>query len=134
MPEDVDARISIHEDKKPLIVFMDRPNLPGNLGTLIRSCDAFGVDGVVVFGHAADLYEPQTVRASLGTLFALPFVILGPLTGSLADRVSKTRIIRAANLMEVFVMGSALAAFFFVPNGPFTAMVPRRWNRVVEVS
>jgi len=74
MPEDVDARISIHEDKKPLIVFMDRPNLPGNLGTLIRSCDAFGVDGVVVFGHAADLYEPQTVRASLGTLFALPVV------------------------------------------------------------
>ena len=74
IPEDSDARISIREDKKPLILFMDRPNLPGNLGTLIRSCDAFGVDGVVVFGHAADLYEPQTVRASLGTLFALPVI------------------------------------------------------------
>jgi len=49
----------------------------------------------------------------VGMLFSLPFVVLGPLTGSLADRVSKTRVIRAANLMEVFVMGCALAAFFF---------------------
>ncbi len=47
----------------------------------------------------------------VGVLFALPFVVLGPLTGSLADRVSKTRVIRAANLMEVFVMGTALASF-----------------------
>lgn len=45
-------------------------------------------------------------------LFALPFVLLGPLTGALADRVSKTRIVRAANLLEVLVMGCGTVALF----------------------
>ncbi|MDF1839246.1 MAG: MFS transporter [Planctomycetota bacterium] len=45
------------------------------------------------------------------TLFALPFVLLGPLTGVLADRVSKTRIVWWANAMEIGVMVCALLAF-----------------------
>ncbi len=45
------------------------------------------------------------------TLFSLPFVLFGALTGSLADRVSKTVVIRGANLMEVAVMALALGAF-----------------------
>ncbi|MGZ4593132.1 MAG: TrmH family RNA methyltransferase [Actinomycetes bacterium] len=57
----------------PVVVF-DRPTSPGNLGTLIRSSDAFGASGVVVCGHAADIYDPRTVRASTGSLFALPTV------------------------------------------------------------
>jgi tRNA G18 (ribose-2'-O)-methylase SpoU len=57
-----------------LVVVLDRPGNPGNLGTVIRSCDALGADGVVVTGHAADLYDPRTVRASRGSLFAVPVV------------------------------------------------------------
>jgi len=53
-----------------------------------------------VFGQAL----PQT-------LFALPFVVLGPITGSLADRVSKTRIVWWANALEILVMGFACLAF-----------------------
>jgi len=58
----------------PLVVVADRPANPGNLGTLIRSCDALGADGLAVFGHAADIYDPRTVRASTGSLFRLPTV------------------------------------------------------------
>jgi 23S rRNA (uridine2479-2'-O)-methyltransferase len=58
----------------PLVVVFDRPGNPGNLGTLIRSADAFGAAGVIVTGHAADIYDPKTVRASTGSLFALPVV------------------------------------------------------------
>jgi TrmH family RNA methyltransferase len=54
----------------------DRPGSPGNLGTLIRSCDALGADGLIVTGHACDLYDPETIRASTGSLFALPSVRL----------------------------------------------------------
>jgi TrmH family RNA methyltransferase len=57
-----------------LVVIADRPASPGNLGTLIRSCDALGADGLAVFGHAADIYDPRTVRASTGSLFRLPVV------------------------------------------------------------
>ncbi|HTS99368.1 MAG TPA: TrmH family RNA methyltransferase [Streptosporangiaceae bacterium] len=57
-----------------LAVVADRPASPGNLGTLIRSADAFGASGVIVTGHAADVYDPRTVRASTGSLFSLPVV------------------------------------------------------------
>jgi 23S rRNA (uridine2479-2'-O)-methyltransferase len=53
---------------------LDRPASPGNIGSIIRSADAFGADGVIVAGHAADVYDPRTVRASTGSLFALPVV------------------------------------------------------------
>src|SRR5690349_16189081 len=55
-------------------VLLDRPASPGNIGTLIRSADAFGADGVVVTGHAADVYDPRAVRASTGSLFGIPVV------------------------------------------------------------
>lgn len=52
----------------------DRPTGPGNIGTLIRSVDAFGGSGVIVTGHAADPYDPKSVRASTGSLFSVPVV------------------------------------------------------------
>jgi 23S rRNA (uridine2479-2'-O)-methyltransferase len=57
-----------------LAVVFDRPVTPGNIGTMIRSADAFGADGVIVTGHAADVYDPRAVRASTGSLFAVPAV------------------------------------------------------------
>jgi len=57
-----------------LAAVFDRPASPGNLGTLIRSADAFGASGVIVTGHAADVYDPRSVRASTGSLFSLPVV------------------------------------------------------------
>lgn len=55
-------------------VLLDRPASPGNAGTIIRSADAFGAQGVIVTGHAADIYDPRCVRASTGSLFALPVI------------------------------------------------------------
>jgi TrmH family RNA methyltransferase len=42
---------------------------PGNVGTVLRTADAFGVDLVVLLGGCADLYAPKTVRASMGAVF-----------------------------------------------------------------
>lgn len=57
-----------------LAVAFDRPASPGNIGTLIRSADAFGAHGLIVTGHAADPYDPKSVRASTGSVFAVPVV------------------------------------------------------------
>jgi 23S rRNA (uridine2479-2'-O)-methyltransferase len=85
------GRIDLGGDA-PLLVVFDRPSSPGNLGTLVRSADAFGAQGVVVAGHAADIYDPRTVRASTGSLFTLPVVhvpaavdVLAWLTAQRAD-------------------------------------------------
>ena len=72
MPDDDLDRIAIGPDL--LVVVFDRPTSPGNIGTLIRSADAFGVQGVIVTGHSADVYDPKSVRASTGSLFSLPVV------------------------------------------------------------
>ncbi|OEV29357.1 rRNA methyltransferase [Streptomyces nanshensis] len=72
MPEDDLSRIGV--DDGFLGVLFDRPAGPGNIGTVIRSADAFGAGGVIVTGHAADVYDPKSVRASTGSLFALPAV------------------------------------------------------------
>ena len=74
MPEDDITRIPTHE--KLLVVIFDRPASPGNLGTLIRSCDALHVDGLIITGHAVDLYDPETISATTGSFFALPTVRL----------------------------------------------------------
>src|SRR6185436_18161769 len=55
-------------------VVFDRPTGPGNIGSIIRSADAFGADGLIVTGHAADVYDPKAVRATTGSLFAVPAV------------------------------------------------------------
>ena len=56
------------------VVVLDRIASPGNLGTIIRTADAFGFAAVVTVGHAASAYDPRCVRASTGSLFAVPVV------------------------------------------------------------
>ncbi|WP_446666468.1 TrmH family RNA methyltransferase [Flexivirga sp. B27] len=79
MPDDDLDRLaqpgrSYRDPEAPLLVVFDRPSGPGNIGTLLRSMDAFGATGLIVAGHAADPYDPRAVRASTGSLFALPTV------------------------------------------------------------
>lgn len=59
-----------------LVVVFDRPSTPGNIGTLVRTADALGADGLIVTGHAADLWDPAAVRAGTGSHFALPLLTM----------------------------------------------------------
>ena len=54
----------------PFLAIVDRPEKPGNLGAILRTADAAGVDGVIVCG-GTDVHNPNVVRASLGTLFTV---------------------------------------------------------------
>ncbi len=74
MPENDVSRIKIKDDM--LVVVFDRPSSHGNLGTLIRSCEALKVDGIIITGHAIDLYDPKTIRSSMGTFFSVPTIRL----------------------------------------------------------
>ena len=80
MPPDAPERIRPRSDAPAapdaLVVVLDRPSSPGNLGSVIRSCHAFGADGLIVTGHGTDIYNPLTVRASMGSLFEVSAVRL----------------------------------------------------------
>jgi tRNA G18 (ribose-2'-O)-methylase SpoU len=79
MPDDGVERLGDSARPHGPVVVFDRPTSPGNIGTLARSADAFGASALVITGHAADPYDPQAVRASTGSLFALTILrVPGP--------------------------------------------------------
>lgn len=60
--------------ERPLIVVLERVEKPGNLGAVLRSADASGVDAVVVCDPLTDLYNPNLIRSSVGAAFTVPCV------------------------------------------------------------
>ena len=58
----------------PLVLIFDRPSDHGNLGTIIRSANAFGVDLIITTGHGVDANDPKVIRSSLGAVFHTPIV------------------------------------------------------------
>jgi TrmH family RNA methyltransferase len=113
LPEDDLARISVHE--RLLVVIFDRPASPGNLGTIIRSCDALRVDGLIITGHAVDLYDPETISASTGSFFALPTIRL-PSQKELLPWIEKIR----HQLQRVQIVGSSEDATIVIDQHDFT--------------
>ena len=60
----------------PVVVAFDRPSSPGNIGSLARTADALGASALVTTGHSADAWDPAAIRASTGSLMALPVLRL----------------------------------------------------------
>lgn len=56
----------------PFLILAESVEKPGNLGAILRTADAAGVDGLLVCDPRVDLYNPNVVRASRGTLFTVP--------------------------------------------------------------
>lgn len=68
------ATIPLSDDMLAIVACQLRD--PGNQGSIIRTADAAGATGVVVVGPSADIHDPRAVRATMGSLFALPIVRL----------------------------------------------------------
>jgi len=71
---------------RPLVVVLAGVQDPGNLGTVVRSAEAFGASGVLLAEKTVSRFNPKAVRASAGSIFRLPMV-----TGKLADAVAQLR-------------------------------------------
>jgi len=59
----------------PFLLVVEAIEKPGNLGTILRSADAAGVDAVLVCDPVTDLFNPNVVRSSTGVLFSMPVVV-----------------------------------------------------------
>ena len=60
--------------KDTLLVVLEEPQDPGNVGTVVRTVACAGGNGVILLGKATDPFDPQSVRASAATLLALPVI------------------------------------------------------------
>lgn len=63
----------LHKNLAPsTIVAFDGVSDPGNLGTMIRTCDWFGVNGILIGTNSVELFNPKVVRSTMGGVFHLP--------------------------------------------------------------
>lgn len=58
----------------PLILIAESPEKPGNVGALLRTADAAGIDAVIIVDPISDLYNPNVIRSSVGCVFTVPTV------------------------------------------------------------
>ena len=73
--------LHIHSTEGPqLFVILDRPQYPGNVGTLIRTADAVGADGMILVEPSTDAFDPKSVRSSMGSIFAMPIARTNDIT------------------------------------------------------
>jgi len=63
--------LRLPQNRPPLLLVAERVEKPGNLGAMLRTCDAAGVDAFITVDPVADLTNPNVVRASQGTLFSM---------------------------------------------------------------
>ena len=66
---------SLLDKKNPLIVVLESVEKPGNLGAILRSAEASGVDAVIVCDPLTDMYNPNLIRASIGGVFCVPTAV-----------------------------------------------------------
>ena len=64
----------LFQRRPEFILALDSIKDPGNMGTLIRTADAFGVDGVILSKECVDLFNPKVVRSTIGSIFHLPIL------------------------------------------------------------
>ena len=63
---------SLHLKENPVVVVLESVEKPGNLGAVLRSADASGVDAVIVCDPLTDMYNPNLIRSSIGAIFTVP--------------------------------------------------------------
>lgn len=82
----------------PLLAVLEDIQDPGNLGTILRTGEGAGVTGVLMSQNTVDIYNPKTIRATMGSIYRVPFVYAGDLTEAV-QRMRKRRIhVYAAHL------------------------------------
>ena len=84
-PEAVGVAVQKHSKKSDFrylkkVILLEGIKDLGNLGTIIRTAAAFGIDGILLFGECADLYSPKCVRSAVGNLWKIPILITSDLS------------------------------------------------------
>lgn len=92
----LDTIFSSH--KKPLIICIQNLQDPGNLGTIMRMAEGAGVSGIVASANTVDIYNPKTIRSTMGSIYRVPFVYVDDFIGTIKIMKEKGIHVYAAHL------------------------------------
>lgn len=82
------------------LIFLSSVRDPGNLGAVIRSAAAFGVDRIILTADSADLYNPKTVRSAMGSLFRVKATVVSDAIACVNTLIQSGRRVFAAELSD----------------------------------
>lgn len=71
------------EQKNPLFVILENLQDPGNLGTIVRTGEGAGITGVIMSEQTVDIFNPKTIRATMGSIYRVPFVYVKDMADTL---------------------------------------------------
>lgn len=97
--KDLSLKLIKFKNKNPLILVAEAPEKPGNIGALLRTADAAGIDAVLIANPKTDIYNPNIIRASIGCVFTTQIA-----TGTTSE------IISFLNEHHINMYGAALTA------------------------
>ena len=115
----------IYEKDFPFIIFLDGLNDPGNLGTIIRTADAFDVDAIVLGERSVDPYNSKVVRSTMGSIFRVPLYSIKD-NNRFFDEVKERNI----NIITTSLNGKTLNREDF--SGGFVIVIGNEANGVSE--
>ncbi len=84
--------------RRPLIIGVENLQDPGNLGTIVRMAEGAGVTGIVISSNAVDIYNPKTIRSTMGSIYRVPFVYVNDFTGAVKSMKAAGVNVYAAHL------------------------------------
>lgn len=87
------------EDNVHLIILEDLQD-PGNLGTIMRSGEGAGISGVILSNNCVDIYNPKTIRSTMGSIYRVPFVYVEDLKKTVKTLKEKKITTYAAHLKQ----------------------------------
>ncbi len=87
---------------KALIIGIENLQDPGNLGTIVRMGEGAGVTGIVMSAQTADIYNPKTIRSTMGSIYRVPFVYADNFTDALKKMQNGGVFVYAAHLKGRF--------------------------------
>lgn len=93
-PQYTIEQLGLSRQEQPLLMVLEDIQDPGNLGTIVRTSEGAGVTGVIMTKDTADIFNPKTIRATMGSVYRVPFVYV--------DSLSKTIHLLKQNSIRIY--------------------------------
>ncbi len=109
----------LHKQENPLIVVLESIQDPGNLGTIIRTGEGAGISGVIVNKETVDVYNPKTIRGTMGSIYRVPVVMCENLPETVSKLQKENIRVYAAHLKgekEMYHMDFSGGCAFLIGN------------------
>ncbi len=86
------------EDRPKLIMILEDIQDPGNLGTIFRTAEGAGASGIILSNGCVDIYNPKTIRSTMGSIYRMPFIYTDDLKSTVSDIKKEGISVYAAHL------------------------------------